>query len=178
MRIPKKKIAIVLAMHGGLPQDFPQAKLNEYFQLSLKAEKDCASFTPEEKRRWQELEREIRNWPRNETNDPFYVGSLKIAQALEALARSKVFLGFNEFCSPSVEEALERASQSEAEIIIVLTPMLTPGGHHAAAEIPKAIEQVKVKYPEKKIIYAWPFEPEEVARFLLEKSQKKFKKQF
>lgn len=169
----KKKLIIVLAMHGVPPRDFPRSEMREYFRLSLKAEDNPSSLSPSEEARLVELEKKIRSWPRNEINDPFYAGSVKIAQALESLAGCEVLLGFNEFCSPSVEEALELACSQEPETIIVLTPMLTPGGEHAAREIPAAIQKVKARHQEKKIIYAWPFEPEEIARFLLAMSQKK-----
>lgn len=173
MKMTEKKLIIVLAMHGVPPRDFPRPELMEYFRLSLKAEDNPSSLSPWEAARLAELERKIRSWPRNEMNDPFYAGSVKISQALESLAGCEVLLGFNEFCSPSVEEAVELACSRKPETIIVVTPMLTPGGEHAAREIPAAIEKVRTRHPEINIVYAWPFEPEEIARFLLAMSQKK-----
>lgn len=170
-----KKQVIILAMHGVPPRDFPRPELMEFFRLSFKAESKPSSLSPDEAAHLAELEKKIRFWPRNEANDPFYAGSLKISQALASLAGCEVILGFNEFCSPSVEEALELACSREPEVIIVLTAMLTPGGEHAAQEIPAAIKRVKARHPKIKIIYAWPFEPEEIGRFLLRMGQKKLK---
>lgn len=169
----KEKQVIVLAMHGVPPKDFPRPELMEYFRLSLKAEDNSSSLSPSEAARLAELETKMRSWPRNEANDPFYAGSVKISQALASLAGCEVVLGFNEFCSPSVEEALEVACSRKPETILVLTPMLTPGGEHAAREIPASIERVKARHPEIKIIYSWPFEPEDIARFLLTMGLKK-----
>jgi len=169
----KKKQVIVLAMHGVVPRDFPRQELREYFELSLKAQYSPFSLSEPEIGRLTELERKMRLWPRDEENDPFYFGSLKISRALESLAGCEVILGFNEFCAPSVEEALEEACRRNAETVLVLTPMLTPGGEHAGREIPEAIKKTKAKHPEIRIIYAWPFEPEEIARFLLAKAERK-----
>ncbi len=169
-----KKQVIVLAMHGVPPKDFPRLELMEYFRLSFKAEENPSSLSPAERIRLDELEKKMRSWPRNEGNDPFYAGSIKIARALASLAGCEVILGFNEFCSPSVEEALELACLRQPEIIFVLTPMLTPGGEHAAQEIPASIDKVKARHPEIEFFYAWPFEPEEIASFLLTTGKKKF----
>ena len=168
----KKKLVIVLAMHGVPPRDFPRQELREYFDLSFRREYSPFSLSESELDRLTELERKMRLWPRDEKNDPFYFGSLKIAQALESLAGCEVILGFNEFCAPSIEEALEEACRRKAETVLVLTPMLTPGGEHAAREIPEAIKKTKAHHPGIRIIYAWPFEPEEIARFLLAKAEK------
>jgi sirohydrochlorin cobaltochelatase len=169
----RKRQVIVLAMHGVPPRDFPRQELREYFELSFKAEYSPFSLSESEMGRLAELERKMRLWPRNEKNDPFYFGSLRISQALASCAGCEVILGFNEFCAPSLEEALEEACRRKPEIVLVLTPMLTPGGEHAAREIPEAIEKAKANHPGIKIIYAWPFEPEEIACFLLAKAKRK-----
>jgi sirohydrochlorin cobaltochelatase len=173
MSLGQKRQVIVLAMHGAVPLDFPRQELLAYFELSFKAAHLSSSLSPEEKERLLQLENKIKRWPRTEANDPFYAGSEKLRRALENLSGQEVILGFNEFCSPSVEEALEIACSRQPERVLVLTPMLTQGGEHAARDIPAAIHRVQVNHPEIKIVYAWPLEPEEVAKFLLEVSQKK-----
>ncbi len=174
MKSVKKKEIIVLAMHGAPPLDFPPQELMSYFALSFKAaHQPASSLSPEEKERLRWLEKKIRQWPRSMVNDPFYAGSEQLRQAIERLSRKEVVLGFNEFCAPSVEEALEEAIARRPKRIIVFTPMLTPGGEHAARDIPAAIEAVKAKHPEVEIVYVWPFEPEEIARFLLRAGRKR-----
>jgi sirohydrochlorin cobaltochelatase len=78
----------------------------------------------------------------------------------------EVIVGFNEFCAPTLEEALDRAAARRPQKIIVATPMMTPGGEHSARDIPAAIGQVRERHPGVEIVYAWPFPVRDVARFL------------
>lgn len=173
MKGKKKREVIVLAMHGAPPLDFPAPELLAYFELAFKKEHSAGKVRAEEEAQWRILDEKIRRWPRNETNDPFYAGSLKLKKALERESGLEVVLGFNEFCAPSVEEAIEEACRRSPEKVVVMTAMLTPGGQHAGQDIPAAISRVKEKFPQTEIVYAWPFEVEEVARFLYRASQEK-----
>ncbi len=80
----------------------------------------------------------------------------------------EVVVGFNEFCGPSVEEALGEAVSKGATEVIVITPMMTPGGEHSEVDIPEAIERVKEKHPDVTFRYAWPFKETAVTSFLAE----------
>jgi sirohydrochlorin cobaltochelatase len=115
--------------------------------------------------RYEFLDAGIRAWPRTDDNDPFRAGSLAISRELERVSGQRVFLGFNEFCAPTVEEALEAALQADSSVV-VLTPMLTRGGEHAEVDIPAAIARAQARHPGADIRYAWPFAPDEVAGFL------------
>ncbi len=172
MKQEKKDEVIVLAMHGAPPLDFPPDELARYFEFLWRREHGQGNMTVEEEANFNRLEERIRRWPRHEANDPFYAGSLRLKQALERVAGVEVILGFNEFCAPSVEEALEEACSRSPKTVRVITPMLTPGGEHAAREIPAAVFKVGEKFPEINIVYCWPFEVEEVAEFLYRASQK------
>jgi sirohydrochlorin cobaltochelatase len=77
-----------------------------------------------------------------------------------------VIVGFNEFCAPSLDDALNRGIALGAEKVIVVTPMMTRGGEHAEVDIPAAIRAAQARHPEIPIIYAWPFRVSEVADFL------------
>lgn len=160
-----KKVAIVLAMHGAPPRDFPASELGEFMSLHRRiGHGHCGEESL--RLRYLELAKKMRAWPRTAQNDPFFVGSQELAESLRAETGLDVFLGFNEFCAPSLDEALATAGSSDAEIIIVLTPMMTPGGEHSEVEIPAAIEHAQTLYPHKKFIYAWPFAFRDIARFL------------
>lgn len=172
MKREKKEEIIVLAMHGAPPLDFPPHELRLYFELAWRREHGPGNISAEAEAKFSRLEEKIRRWPRHEANDPFYAGSLRLKQALERVAGVEVILGFNEFCAPSIEEALEAACSRSPQQIRVITPMLTPGGRHAAQEIPAAVLAAREKFPGIKIIYCWPFEVEEVAEFLYRASQK------
>jgi sirohydrochlorin cobaltochelatase len=117
-------------------------------------------------RRHAELEIKMQMWPRTAKNDPFYAGSQELAVRLSLVTGCKVLLGFNEFCAPSVDKALDSAVAQGAEKVIVITPMMTQGGEHAEADIPAAIRRARQRHPHSLMIYAWPFEVVDVARFL------------
>ncbi len=156
---------IVLAMHGAPPLDFPKAELSEFFGLHAKVGHTGHPVPEHLVTRYRKLEARVRAWPRTHDNDPFYTGSVELAAELSRQLGLEVFLGFNEFCAPTVDEALDKAAES-AERIIVITPMMTRGGEHAAVDIPASIRQAEARHPGKKIIYAWPFPNRDIASFL------------
>jgi sirohydrochlorin cobaltochelatase len=89
-----------------------------------------------------------------------------MGEHLGQAAGRRVIVGFNEFCAPSLDEALEQAAGSGTSRIVVVTPMMTRGGEHAEADIPVAIRRAQQRHPEIAFVYAWPFEMEQVAQFL------------
>jgi sirohydrochlorin cobaltochelatase len=161
------KTILVLAMHGAPPHDFPKNELVEYMSLHNQLEHNPASQEDEIRARYMELNEKVRSWPRTSSNDPFYAGSFALAKQLEAASGLAVILGFNEFCAPSLDEALSLAA-STAESVLVITPMMTRGGEHSEKDIPDSIRRVRTKHPNTNIQYIWPFEVNEVARFLAE----------
>ncbi len=162
------KTVIVLVMHGVPPNDFPRQELAEYFSLGGRLERQPASITPEITARYNLLHKKLLEWPRNLGNDPFYTASQELAQQLSQKTGCEVLTGFNEFCAPNVIEALERAVNSGATKIAVVTPMMTRGGAHAEKEIPALIKRFQEQHPEIQMVYAWPFDSGDVAQFLSE----------
>ncbi len=157
---------VVLAMHGAPPDDFPRPELAEFFELHGRAEMSPAGLGPDGKRRYRELGDKIKAWPRTPQNDPFHAASHDLARALRDASGLKVVVGFNEFCAPDVDEAMAKAVAEGADRVIVLTTMMTRGGEHAEREIAQAVERGRAKHPGTEIVYAWPFETEEITRFL------------
>ncbi|HIQ29312.1 MAG TPA: hypothetical protein EYH45_01970 [Candidatus Caldiarchaeum subterraneum] len=152
-----RRIAILVG-HGQLPKDLPRELRSEYFRLRVKHAK-----TPEEEKRYQELDRTVANWPRNAENDPYWHNINKLAGLVrEVSGFNEVIAAFNEFCSPTLEEALEYACRQGYEKIMVIPTMFIPGGVHSEEEIPEAIEEMKRKY-RRDIIYVWPFNLQEIA---------------
>jgi sirohydrochlorin ferrochelatase len=162
----KPKAVIVLAMHGAPPLDFPESERAEFMILHSRLGHTSAAMTSDQKLRYDQLEAKMRTWPRTGQNDPFYAGSQELARHLRQESGLEVLIGFNEFCAPGLDEALERAAAREAGKIVVLTPMMTHGGEHSAVDIPEAIRRAQQKFPRQKIVYAWPFATEDIARFL------------
>jgi len=157
------KTVIVLAMHGALPQDFPRAELGEFFALHARHEAHDPTVPLE---RYTALENKLRCWPRSPENDPFYAASYALAQAIAQESGLDVVVGFNEFCAPDLPEALALAVKGGAERVVVATAMLTRGGEHAEREIALAVERGRQQYPGVEIVYAWPYESADVARFI------------
>ena len=162
------KTVVILAMHGVPPNDFPPQELREFFELHGRAEMSPGALGPALESRYKELEEKVKRWPRTPQNDPYHAASLELARALRGECGLDVFVGFNEFCSPDVDEALDRTVAGGADRIIVLTTMMTRGGEHAEREIAGAVERARTKHPAVEMIYAWPFETPAIARFLAE----------
>lgn len=155
-----KKIALIIVGHGGFPNDFP--KMKEYMQL---AEKGGEKF--------EKIENEMIHWPRNENNDSYWAGIMKIAKEIEGKKTfSLVKVAFNEYCTPTVTEALTEVVKENPDEIIVTSIMMTSGGAHSEHDIPGSIKSFKEKNPNVKITYAWPYEPSEISEFLISHSQK------
>jgi sirohydrochlorin cobaltochelatase len=159
-------VMIVLAMHGAPPKDFPRDEMAELFGLHARLEHADGPIQAVLQHRQAELENRMRLWPRTARNDPFYAGSQELAVHLGEVTGCKVIVGFNEFCAPSVDLALDYAAAQAPEKIIVITPMLTQGGEHAEVDIPNAIRRARQRHPHILMAYAWPFEVSDVARFL------------
>lgn len=157
---------IVLAMHGMPPKDFPPDDLQEFFSLHARVHGAPDSLPDEILRRYEELSTRMCNWPRDEVNDPFHVAALEIAQLLENEVSLPVSVAYNEFCSPTLDEVFASAIRDGAAKVIVATLMMTRGGDHAEVDIPAAIAHARERYPGVQFTYAWPFEPQEIARFL------------
>ncbi len=156
---------IVLAAHGAPPRDFPRDRLGEFFSLYSAIEAG-RTLQGEQRDRYNLLEKEIRTWPRNKDNDPFHSASIELASHLEKHAGCRVEVGFNEFCAPGVDQAIEEAVKKGADTVVIVTPMLTRGGEHAEVEIALIAKEMSRKYPSVEIVYAWPYDVDTVARFL------------
>jgi sirohydrochlorin cobaltochelatase len=160
------KTVIVLAMHGIPPTDFPRRELAEFFKLHSMAEGLAGPMSQEVQDRYAVLHKRLRDWPRSRQNDPFHVASQELAAKLSEISGHEVIVGYNEFCSPSLDEALLAAVQQNADRIVVATTMMTRGGDHSEKDIPAAIKEFRESHPGTDIVYAWPFDSEQVARFL------------
>ena len=161
-----EKLVIVLAMHGEPPNDFPRDEFASFFALHARLHYAGAKIDEELHHRYAALDAKMRAWPRTAENDPFHAASLQMAKQLREITGLEVVVGFNEFCGPTVEEAIEEAVARGAESIVVTTPMLTPGGIHAEIQIPALVREAQQKHADISIRYAWPFDLSEVAKFL------------
>ena len=160
------KTIIILAMHGSPPKDFPPRELGEFFGLHARMESAPRSMDDASRERYAELDRKMRSWKRTAENDPFYAGSLALVNNLAETSELETRLAFNEFCDPPLESAIRQAVADGAKRIVVVTPMMTAGGEHAEVEIPAELERLKAELSGVDLVYAWPFNPRDVALFL------------
>jgi sirohydrochlorin cobaltochelatase len=160
------KAIIVLVMHGVPPNNFPEHDAAELFGLQARLKRATGAERVALERRRLELDAKMREWPRTAQNDPFYAGSQELAAHVSRATGCEVIVGFNEFCAPSLDDALNKAIARGAEKVIVITPMMTRGGEHSEVDIPAAVQTAQAQHPEIPIIYLWPFKVSEVANFL------------
>ncbi len=161
------RVNIVLAMHGSPPRDFPRDELAEFFRLHAQVESGTAEGGEPAgaAARHAELHTKMRTWPRSKANDPYFVASYDLGERLAQITGHGVIVGFNEFCSPSVDEVLAEGA-ARADTVIVVTTMTTRGGEHSEADIPAAIERVRQRYLATRFSYLWPVDVDSVADFL------------
>ncbi|MDE2237907.1 MAG: CbiX/SirB N-terminal domain-containing protein, partial [Elusimicrobia bacterium] len=94
-------------------------------------------------------------------------GLESVAQALRrALPGRLVLEAYNQFCAPSLEEALEDAAARGARQITLITTMYTRGGIHSESEIPAIVAAFRRCHPDVDARYCWPFDEDNIAAFL------------
>jgi sirohydrochlorin cobaltochelatase len=156
---------VVLVGHGGVPKDCPQDLIVQLKGLERRRRAACLSPTQEE----VELDRRIRRWPRTQKTDPYRAGLEILAARLRPLLDGMTLkTAYNEFCAPSLEEAIDECIAEGVSDVTVLTTMFTPGGSHSEVEIPEALQTLRARHPSASIRYAWPFDLDLVVSLLAE----------
>lgn len=159
-----KSECVILVGHGGVPKDFPKDLLGELQRLEKER---LARGGKEMSAREAELDQKIRRWPRTAQTDPYQAGMERLGERLRQRLKGKeVVVAYNEFCAPSLEEAIAEAASRGFSDIRVLTIMLTPGGYHSEVEIPQITRDMASRHPDARIEYLWPYDLGEVAELL------------
>lgn len=157
--------AVVLIGHGGAARDTPRPLIAELKRLEGErlARRELA-MSPRE----AELDRQVRHWPRTPDNDAYKLGIDEIAGALAPkLGGRRLVAAYNEFCAPSVEEAVESLVKEGFMRISLISTMYTRGGVHAECEIPGIVAEARKRHPGVVIEYAWPYDAAYLADFLV-----------
>jgi sirohydrochlorin cobaltochelatase len=155
--------AVVLVGHGSVPRDFPRGELQRL--KSLEGERRARGTEPSDEER--ALERKIRTWPRTPATDPYQAGLEAVAATLRPkLGAARLVVAYNEFCAPSLDEAVTDLVAAGARRITVVPSMLTPGGVHSEIEIPETLAALRTRVPGLELRYAWPFDADAVADLL------------
>ncbi len=155
--------AVILVGHGGLPKDCPREIIQQFKQLERERKTSGKPVTAQER----DLEKRIREWPRTPENDPYKAGLEQLAGRLEPLLEgASLLLAYNEFCAPTVEDAVANLAKRGVTHITVVPTMLTPGGSHSEIEIPEILDDLRARHPSLEIRYAWPTDLDLMARML------------
>ena len=163
--MPTEKRGVVLVGHGGIPKDCPQELVTRLKRLE--AQRRAAHQPPSSEE--LELDQKIRRWPRTTVTDPYQSGLEAVGAVLRPHLNGVLFaLAYNEFCAPTLEEAVEDLVGKGATHITVVTTMFTPGGSHSEVEIPEILDHLRPQYPGIELCYAWPFDLQLIAKMLTE----------
>lgn len=155
-------LAVVLVGHGSPATDCPPELVGEL--MSLEWHSGPSSAQGSHHARAAELDAKIRNWPRHSGNDPYKTGLERLGETLRPfLPTDRLIIAYNEFCSPSISQAIDQAVQLGAGKILVISSMVTPGGIHSEKDIPRDVERSRQNHPGISIEYLWPFDLRQVA---------------
>lgn len=156
---------VVLVGHGGIPKGYPPDLVTKMKRLEAQRLASGSPMTDEER----ELDTKIRHWPRTSDTDPYQAGLEALARHLRPLLNGAHFaVAYNEFCAPTLSEAVEQLIAAGAQEITVVSSMFTPGGSHSEFEIPKELKELRSKHLKVRLTYAWPFDLGQVAKMLTE----------
>lgn len=159
------KQGVILVGHGGIPKDCPQELVSRLKRLE--SQRRTAKRPPSAEE--IELDTKIRRWPRTKASDPYQSGLEAVGAVLSLSLNEVLFtLAYNEFCAPTLEEAVEDLISQGATSITVLTTMFTPGGSHSEVEIPEILDHLRANHPDVELRYAWPFDLQLIAKMLAE----------
>ena len=155
--------AVILIGHGAVASGTPKPMVGELKRLEAERQARDQAPSPRE----AELDKLVRGWPRTPETDPYKHGVERIAEALAPkLGGRKLVVAYNEFCAPSVEDAIESLVEDGFTRISLISTMFTRGGIHAEYEIPRIVGEAREKHPGVTVEYAWPFDAGRIADFL------------
>ncbi len=110
------RTGVILLANGQLPLDYPSDKALIY--MNLKNELAFKHSTDLEK--LQALAEEIKHWPRNEQNDPYYYKLLELVNELRFTVNFVIDVAFKDFCFPDLKSSiLNMVSMKVLNILIV-----------------------------------------------------------
>ena len=159
------KKGIILVGHGGIPKDYPGDLVTKLKRLEAQRRAAGQPMSAEE----LELDTKIRTWPRTPESDPYQAGLEALGAQMKPMVNGALFsLAYNEFCGPTLAEAVEDLIKQGAQSITIVSTMFTPGGSHSEYEIPRELEELREQHPDVTLHYAWPYNLTQVSKMLVE----------
>lgn len=177
VRATDEKVAVVIVGHGIPPKGFPREKLAELRRLhneieALGGEEKAPSDLVE---RHHALEREVRQHPRTPQNDPYDAAVKELARRVQELGKFPiVVVTHNEFCGLDVDEGIDEAIKQGATKVFVVTTMIISGGTHNEKDIPGKIAKARQRHPNVPIIYAYPYDVNDLANLMVRQIQRHY----
>ncbi len=163
--MPETKKGIILVGHGGIPQDYPADLVSKLKRLEAQRRAAGQPMSAEE----LELDTKIRTWPRTPESDPYQAGLEALGDQMRPMVNEALFaLAYNEFCGPTLAEAVQDLITQGAQSITIVSTMFTPGGSHSEHEIPRELQELRQQHPEVTLQYAWPYNLTQVSKMLVE----------
>jgi len=158
--------AVLLVSHGGVPKDLPR-ELVKQLKAAVAESRGGGPGANAALAKARELDTRIRTWPRSDESDPYRAGVEALAAELRPkLGSTRLALAYNEFCAPSIADAIAGLAEQGTREVLVVTTMMTPGGSHSEVDIPAAIAEARAHNPELTIVFAWPFNLGSMAQLL------------
>ncbi|MCZ6800896.1 MAG: CbiX/SirB N-terminal domain-containing protein [Nitrospirae bacterium] len=159
------KKGIVLVGHGGIPKDYPGDLVTKLKRLEAQRRAAGQPMSAEE----LELDTKIRTWPRSPESDPYQAGLEALGAQMRPMVNGALFaLAYNEFCGPTLAEAIQDLITQGTQSITIVSTMFTPGGSHSEHEIPRELEELRQQHPGVTLHYAWPYNLTQVSKMLVE----------
>jgi sirohydrochlorin cobaltochelatase len=164
------KTVVVLAAHGAPATDCPRSKIGMLMALeSMQGLTRRFGFL---RARREALDHDVRTWKRTADNDLYKNGVEALAGRISAQTGYEVIAAYNEFCAPTIGDAIDEAVARGAAQVIVATTMTTRGGEHSEVEIRDIVNEAQQRHPGVRICYAWPFDPDRVAQLFADEIKK------
>ena len=161
----EQKKGVILVGHGGIPKDYPGEDVTKLKRLEAQRRAMGKPMGAEE----LELDTKIRTWPRTPESDPYQAGLEALAAQMQPMINGALFsVAYNEFCGPTLHQAVENLIKQGATSITVVSTMFTPGGSHSEYEIPEEMEELRQQHPGITLTYAWPYNLNKVSQMLME----------
>lgn len=165
--------AIVVVGHGAPAKDTPPELVRRLRMLEAERHKTHAPMSDEERA----LDAKVREWPRTADNDPYRTGIERLVDRVRAHSGNvRVDVAYNEFCAPSLPDTVDKLVREGKREIVLVATMMTPGGVHSEVEIPELVAELSAKHPLVRIVHAWPFDLDVVAKVLVAQAEGSFAK--